>query len=41
VPAQLEMQLDPQLPLQTDWPAQLLVHPVPQLRLHSFFDVQL
>jgi hypothetical protein len=41
VPAQLDVQLEPQVPPQTDWPAQLLVHPVPQFRLHSFFDVQL
>ena len=37
VPVQLEVQFEPQLPTQFDWPAQLLVHPVPQVRLQVFF----
>jgi hypothetical protein len=40
-PAHVEVQLEPQLPPQLDCPAQLVVHPVPQLTLHSFFDSQL
>jgi hypothetical protein len=41
VPAQLEVQFEPQLPPHTDCPSQLLVHPVPQVRLQAFFELQL
>ena len=39
-PAQLVVQLEPQLPEHVDWPAQLVVQPVPQFTLQSFFDWQ-
>ena len=40
-PSHLVVQFSRQLPAHVDRPAQLVVHPVPQSRLHVFFDSQL
>jgi hypothetical protein len=40
-PVQVDVQFSLQLPEHCDWPAQLVVQPVPQVTLQSFFDSQL
>jgi len=40
VPAQLDVQFDVQLPAQVERPSQVLVQPLPQVRLHWFWDPQ-
>ena len=41
VPVPRDVQFEPQLPSQFDWPEQLLVHPVPQVRSQVFLVWQL
>jgi hypothetical protein len=41
VPSHVEVQFEPQLPAQEDWPAQLVVHPVPHVTSHVFLTAQL
>jgi hypothetical protein len=40
VPAQVEVQFEVQVPLHVERAAQVLVQPVPQVRLHSFWVSQ-
>ena len=40
VPSHVEVQLEPQLPAHCDWPAQVFVHPVPQVRSQLFRESQ-
>jgi hypothetical protein len=41
VPSQVVVQFELQLPTQVDWPSHVVVHPVPHVELHSFFESQL
>jgi hypothetical protein len=41
VPSQVEVQFEEHVPAQVDWPAHVVVHPVPQVALHVSFESQL
>jgi len=40
VPVHVEVQFDWHVPSHFDWPAQFVVHPVPHVESHVFFDLQ-